>query len=28
MDVTEAIAARRSVRGFLDTPVDPTQLHD
>ena len=28
MDVTEAIAARRSVRGFLDTPVDPTLLHD
>jgi nitroreductase len=28
MDVTEAIAARRSVRGFLDTPVDPTLLHE
>ena len=28
MDVTEAIAARRSVRGFIDTPVDPTLLHD
>ncbi|RKE47210.1 MULTISPECIES: nitroreductase [unclassified Sphingomonas] len=28
MDVTEAIAARRSVRGFLDAPVDPTLLHD
>ncbi|MEG8025656.1 nitroreductase [Sphingomonas aurantiaca] len=28
MDVTEAIAARRSVRGFLDTPVDPNLLHD
>ena len=28
MDVTEAIAARRSVRGFLDTPVDPIQLND
>ncbi len=28
MDVTEAIAARRSVRGFLDTPVDLTQLQD
>ncbi len=28
MDVTEAIAARRSVRGFLHTPVDPTLLHD
>ncbi|KQS49469.1 MULTISPECIES: nitroreductase [unclassified Sphingomonas] len=28
MDVTEAIAARRSVRGFLDTPVDPTLLRD
>ena len=27
MDVTEAIAARRSVRGFLDTPVDPSLLH-
>ena len=28
MDVTEAIAARRSVRGFLDAPVDPTLLHE
>ncbi len=28
MDVTEAIAARRSVRGFLDTPVDPALLRD
>jgi nitroreductase len=28
MDVTEAIAARRSVRGFLDTPVDPILLQD
>jgi nitroreductase len=28
MDVTEAIVGRRSVRGFLDTPVDPTLLHD
>jgi nitroreductase len=28
MDVTEAVAARRSVRGFLDTPVDPTLLQD
>ncbi|RMB54435.1 nitroreductase [Sphingomonas sp. PP-CE-3A-406] len=28
MDVTEAIAARRSVRGFLDTPVDPVLLRD
>jgi nitroreductase len=28
MDVTEAIAARRSVRGFLETPVDPTLLHE
>jgi nitroreductase len=28
MDVTEAIAARRSVRAFLDTPVDPILLHD
>lgn len=26
MDVTEAIAARRSVRGFLATPVDPNVL--
>lgn len=28
MDVTVAIAARRSVRGFLDTPVDPALLQD
>ena len=28
MDVTEAIAARRSVRGFLDAAVDPTLLRD
>jgi len=28
MDVTEAIAARRSVRGFLNTPVDPALLRD
>ena len=28
MDVTEAIAARRSVRGFLDTPIDPALLRD
>ncbi len=28
MDVTEAIAARRSVRGFLDTPVDPALLRN
>jgi nitroreductase len=26
MNVTEAVAARRSVRGFLDTPVDPAIL--
>ena len=26
--VTDAIAARRSVRGFLDTPVAPELLHD
>ena len=26
MNVTEAVAARRSVRGFLDTPVDTTTL--
>ena len=26
MTVTEAMAARRSVRGFLDTPVDPVLL--
>ncbi|MBD8618858.1 nitroreductase [Sphingomonas sp. CFBP 13728] len=28
MDVAEAIAARRSVRGFLDTPVDLALLRD
>jgi nitroreductase len=28
MDVTEAIAARRSVRGFLNTPVDPALVRD
>ena len=28
MDVAEAIAARRSVRGFLETPVDPELLRD
>ncbi|HVF93338.1 MAG TPA: nitroreductase [Sphingomonas sp.] len=28
MQVTEAIAARRSVRGFLDTPVDAAVLRD
>ncbi|MFM9829147.1 MAG: nitroreductase [Sphingomonas sp.] len=27
MNVSEAVAARRSVRGFLDTPVDPAVLH-
>ena len=27
MDVSEAIAARRSVRGFLSDPVDPAVLH-
>ena len=27
MNVSEAIAARRSVRGFLDTPVDRAVLH-
>ena len=27
MTVSEAIAARRSVRGFLPTPVDPAVLH-
>ena len=27
MNVTEAVAARRSVRGFLDTPVDPSLLN-
>jgi nitroreductase len=27
MNVTEAVAARRSVRGFLGTPVDPVLLH-
>lgn len=26
MNVSEAVAARRSVRGFLETPVDPTLL--
>lgn len=26
MDVSEAIASRRSVRGFLDTPVDPAVI--
>jgi nitroreductase len=28
MQVSEAVAARRSVRGFLDTPVDPALLRD
>lgn len=28
MNVTEAVAARRSVRGFLDRPVDPALLRD
>ena len=28
MQVTQAVAARRSVRGFLDTPVDPVLLHE
>ena len=28
MNVSDAIAARRSVRGFLDTPVDPAVLRD
>ncbi|HEX7849594.1 MAG TPA: nitroreductase family protein, partial [Sphingomonas sp.] len=28
MNVSDAIAARRSVRGFLDTPVDPALLRD
>ena len=28
MDVNEAVAARRSVRGFLDRPVDPALLRD
>ncbi len=28
MDVRQAVAARRSVRGFLDTPVPPAQLRD
>jgi len=27
MIVTQAIAARRSIRGFLKRPVDPTMLH-
>ena len=26
--VSDAIAARRSVRGFLDRPVDPAMLRD
>ena len=28
MDVSEAVAARRSVRGFLDRPVDPAVLRE
>ncbi|MES2753322.1 MAG: nitroreductase [Pseudomonadota bacterium] len=28
MDVSEAVAQRRSVRGYLDTPVDPVLLRD
>ena len=28
MDVSEAVAGRRSVRGFLDRPVDPALLRD
>ena len=28
MDVTHAIAARRSVRGYLDRAVDPALLKD
>lgn len=28
MNVTEAVAARRSVRGFLEKPVDAAVLHD
>lgn len=28
MDVSEAVAARRSVRGFLDRPVEPALLRD
>ena len=28
MDVRQAVAERRSVRGFLDTPVDPALLRD
>ena len=28
MDVSEAVAARRSVRGFLDTPIDPALLRE
>ncbi|MDB5676840.1 MAG: dehydrogenase [Sphingomonas bacterium] len=28
MNVTEAVAARRSVRGFLDRPVDPEMLRE
>jgi nitroreductase len=27
MHVTQAVAARRSVRGYLDSPVDPALLH-
>jgi nitroreductase len=28
MNVSDAVAARRSVRGFLDRPVDPVVLHE
>jgi nitroreductase len=28
MHVTQAVAARRSVRGFLESPVDPMLLHE
>ena len=28
MNVKEAIAARRSIRGFLDAPVDPKQIRE
>lgn len=28
MNVTDAVAARRSVRGFLDRPIDPSLLRD